>query len=114
MQSVESEPKFRSNTPLHLRDQRISQARNQLATCFILVSCLANFSTLNIEGTCSSETPDQFQRTALRYIPEDRTRHSHRRENLKSYILMPNLLICLLLFRYGMQICFESVHVLKN
>jgi hypothetical protein len=28
-----------------------------------------------------------------RYIPEDRTRHNHRRENLKSYIMMEKIVV---------------------
>jgi hypothetical protein len=38
---------------------------------FTLVSCLAYFSTLKLEATCSSETSVDFQRTKGRYIPED-------------------------------------------
>jgi hypothetical protein len=34
-----------------------------LATCFLLVSCLAYFSALNMEATCSSETSVGSQRT---------------------------------------------------
>jgi hypothetical protein len=57
---------------------RISQAKNLrkalLATCFKLVSCLASYSsTLNMEATCFSETSGDFQRSKLRYTPEDRT-----------------------------------------
>jgi hypothetical protein len=37
-----------------------------------------------MEATFSSETVD-FQRATRRYIPEDRTLHDHRRENLESY-----------------------------
>jgi hypothetical protein len=40
-----------------------------LATCFMLVSCMAYFSTLKMEATCSSETPVDFQRTTRCYIP---------------------------------------------
>jgi hypothetical protein len=32
--------------------------------------------TLQMEGTCSSETSVDFHRTTRRYIPEDRTLHS--------------------------------------
>jgi hypothetical protein len=32
-----------------------------------------------------------FQRTAQRYIPEDRTLHNRRCENLKSYTYMENV-----------------------
>jgi hypothetical protein len=35
--------------------------------------------------TESSETSVNFQRTAPRYIPEDRTLHNHSCDNLKSY-----------------------------
>jgi hypothetical protein len=38
------------------------------------------------EGACSSETSVDFQRTRLRYIPEDTTLHGHRCEGLKSYV----------------------------
>jgi hypothetical protein len=40
---------------------------------FTPVSCLAYSSNLRMEATCSSETSVDFQRTARRYIPEDRT-----------------------------------------
>jgi hypothetical protein len=35
--------------------------------------------------TCSSETTVDFQRIALRYIPEDRTLHNHRCESITPY-----------------------------
>jgi hypothetical protein len=38
-----------------------------------------------MKGTCSSEKSVDFQQTTRRYIPEDRTLHNHRCENLKSY-----------------------------
>jgi hypothetical protein len=57
-----------------------------LPHAFMLISCLAYFSTLKMEAACSSETPVDFQRTTWRYIPEDRTLHNHRCENLKSLI----------------------------
>jgi hypothetical protein len=34
---------------------------------------------------CSSETSEDFRRSTRRYIPEDRTLHNHRCENLISY-----------------------------
>jgi hypothetical protein len=37
---------------------------------------------------CSSETLVDFQQTTRRYVPEDRTLHKNRCENLKSYILV--------------------------
>jgi hypothetical protein len=38
-----------------------------------------------MEATHFSETSVDFQRTTRSYIPEDRTLHNHRYENLKSY-----------------------------
>jgi hypothetical protein len=40
----------------------------------------------------SSETSVDFQRTTRRYIPEDRTPHNHRSENLKSHFNQNNIL----------------------
>jgi hypothetical protein len=54
---------------------------------FTPVSCLAYSSTLKIEATCSSEASVDFQRTTRRYIPEYKSLHYHRCENLKSYKL---------------------------
>jgi hypothetical protein len=39
-----------------------------------------------MEATYSSEIFVDIQRTTLSYIPEDRTLHKHRSENLKYYI----------------------------
>jgi hypothetical protein len=38
-----------------------------------------------MEETYSSVTPVDFRRTTRRYIPENRTLHNHRCENLKFY-----------------------------
>jgi hypothetical protein len=59
-----------------------------LDACFTLVSCLAYYSTLKMEATCSSETFFDFHWTVRRYIPEDRNIHNHLCEKLKSYIFM--------------------------
>jgi hypothetical protein len=56
-----------------------------LPHAFTLVSFLPYSSTLKMEETCSSETLVDFQRATHRYIPEDRTLHNRRLENLKSY-----------------------------
>jgi hypothetical protein len=61
----------------HLRGLRISHGRNQ---------CGAR--SRKMEATSSSETSIDFQRTARSYIPEDRTRHNQRCENLKSHIMI--------------------------
>jgi hypothetical protein len=41
-------------------------------------------SSWQAEAICSSETSVDFHQTTWRYIPEDRTLHNHRCENLKS------------------------------
>jgi hypothetical protein len=48
-----------------------------LATCFILVSCLAYSSTLKMEATYPSETLIDSQRITWHYIPEDATQLLH-------------------------------------
>jgi hypothetical protein len=45
----------------------------QLAACLKLVSCLADYSTLKIKATSSSETSVALQRNTWHYIPEDST-----------------------------------------
>jgi hypothetical protein len=39
----------------------------------MLASCLAYFSTLEMEAICYSETLNDFHQTTQHYIPEDRT-----------------------------------------
>jgi hypothetical protein len=48
-------------------------------------SSLADFSTLKVEAIHSSET-SVHARSSWRHIPEDGILHSHRCENLKSYM----------------------------
>jgi hypothetical protein len=57
-----------------------------LAVYFMLVSRLVCSSTLKCEAIFSSEMSVAFPRTTGRHIPEDRTLHNIRCENLKSYI----------------------------
>jgi hypothetical protein len=49
-------------------------------------SSLSDFSTLKMEVILSYET-SFHTRTTRRHIPEDGILHSHRRENLKSYVI---------------------------
>jgi hypothetical protein len=51
---------------------------------------LADFSTLKMEAILSSETL-VHTRCTRRHIPEDGILHSHRRENLRSYMLSSGL-----------------------
>jgi hypothetical protein len=44
-------------------------------------------STLKLAPICSSETSVATQQTTRRHIAEDDTRHNHRCEHLKSYII---------------------------
>jgi hypothetical protein len=53
---------------------------------------LADISALKMEAIRSSET-SVHTRFTQRHIPEDRILHSHRRENLKSYIFSSSLKI---------------------
>jgi hypothetical protein len=53
----------------------------------ILGSCLAYSSALKIEMILSYEMSVDFIRITRCYVPEDRTLHSHRRDNLKSNII---------------------------
>jgi hypothetical protein len=50
----------------------------------MLISCLAQSSTLKMKMRCSSKTSVDFHRTTCRYSPEDETRHNHRCENLRA------------------------------
>jgi hypothetical protein len=72
---------FRRTCRILLQGRKISC----FPPAYTLVSCLAYSSTLKMKATCSSETSVDFQRITRRYIPDDRTIHYHRRENLKSY-----------------------------
>jgi hypothetical protein len=64
---------------------RLLKVEHCLTPAFTLIFSLSNSSTLKMEETHSSETSMYFQQTTRRYIPEDRTRHNHRCENLKFY-----------------------------
>jgi hypothetical protein len=65
----------------------LEERRALSSTCFKLVSCLAYYSTLNLMVIFSSETSIDFQRTARRNIPDDRTLHNHLCERLKSCVI---------------------------
>jgi hypothetical protein len=68
-------PFFRRNVspPFSRTRNKPSKKSAGRATSFMFVSCLVYSSTLKMKATCSSETPTEFQRTARRYIPRDRT-----------------------------------------
>jgi hypothetical protein len=51
----------------------------------MLISCFDFFPTLMMETVCSHEASVDFHRIRRRYVPEDRTFHSHFYENLRCY-----------------------------
>jgi hypothetical protein len=72
-----------------------------LAT-FTPISCLACFSNLKMEGTCTSETSVDVQLTTSRYIPEDiflttAVKSSNPTINAKD---TPHHVLCFMLYRF--------------
>jgi hypothetical protein len=65
-----------------------------------------------MEATCSSEVSVEFQRTARRYIPEDRPFRNHRCENLKSYKIFTYS--PLIIFSLILQTLHLNIKQLKN
>jgi hypothetical protein len=80
MYSVESQPMFRWNM-----SSSILKSKPSKKPAWKQVASRAYFSTLKMEATCSSETSVNFQWITGRYMPQDRTLHNHRCENLKPY-----------------------------
>jgi hypothetical protein len=58
--------------------EHVASSEALLAASFMLVSCLDYSSVVQMEAKCSSETSTEFQRTAPRYVPEDRTLQDSR------------------------------------
>jgi hypothetical protein len=82
--------RFRGTYLLHfqcrkIRDRRTSVSCRRLQPPAHAGSSLGNFSTMKMEALRSSETL-VHRISTRRHIPEDGNPHSHRRENLKSYI----------------------------
>jgi hypothetical protein len=72
---------------LHLQGRKIRERgiRNSLQPPAHAGSSLANFSTLKMEPIRSSEK-SVHTRSTRRHIPEEGILHSHRCENLKSFV----------------------------
>jgi hypothetical protein len=64
-----------------------------------------NISTLKMEATCSRETSVDFRLTTRHYIPEHRTLHNHRCENLKSFARWNNCGILRRQINYSITYC---------
>jgi hypothetical protein len=91
MWSCESQQTFRKIiSPPFLRSKN-KPMKNPV--CFMLVPCLAYFSNLNMEVIRSTEISIIFNWTTRGYTPEDRTLHSHRRENLRFNCSYYNIII---------------------
>jgi hypothetical protein len=58
-----------------------------VTVCFMLVSCLVYALTLKMEETCPSKKSVDFQWTAQRYIPEDRSLHCSRLLSLSTLLI---------------------------
>jgi hypothetical protein len=70
-----------------MKKERNHLMKNSIVWDVTLCSPYQNFLaalTLKMDVTCPSKTSVDFQQTAHRYIPEDRTLHNHQCENLKS------------------------------
>jgi hypothetical protein len=79
--------RFGGTYRLNLQGRKIRERGGSLQPPVHAGSSLADFSILKIEAIRSPET-SVHTRSTRRHIPEDDSRHSHRRENLKSYTRM--------------------------
>jgi hypothetical protein len=80
--------RFEGTCHLHMQDRRRNQQeadKHIPPICFMLTSCLLYCFTMKMELKCFSETSPDFQRITQFCIPEDRTLHSDRCENVRSY-----------------------------
>jgi hypothetical protein len=60
----------------------------KMAIFWVVAPCsLVDFRALMMEAERTSETLVNFYQTTRRYNPEDSHLHTHRRENLKSYLI---------------------------
>jgi hypothetical protein len=87
------EPTFRRIVSPPSSGQKNPRAKNQLVLQLPAHagSSLADFSTLKMEAIRSSEPSVQSTTSTRPHTSEDGILHSHRRENLKSYIIVYKL-----------------------
>jgi hypothetical protein len=86
MYSGTGSPTFRRNI-LHSSSRSDSKLARKLARNREQEELVAYCPTLKKKAVCSSETSVNSYWTTRRYMPEDVTLHSDRRENLKSVML---------------------------
>jgi hypothetical protein len=60
------------------------KAKQKSSMMYVLVSCLVYYSALKMKAASFSETSVDFQRTMLRYVPENMNIDNPHRGNLKS------------------------------
>jgi hypothetical protein len=60
--------------------------RSRAWPCFLHASCLVSSSALKMEAQHVLETPVDLERTTRHCIPNGRTGHNKRCENLNSYL----------------------------
>jgi hypothetical protein len=80
--------RFGGTYRLHLQGRKIPERGSRVSRWLQTAhagSSLTDFSTLKLKASRSSET-SVHTRSTRRQIPENGILHSHRRENLKSYI----------------------------
>jgi hypothetical protein len=81
--------RFGGTYRLHHQGRRNQHGRNTVSSSGTVVPNSLILSTLTMEAILSSETL-VLTRAIPRHIPEGGILHSHRRENIKSYILSSN------------------------
>jgi hypothetical protein len=113
MWSDERQPAFRRNILPLFSGFKCKPAWNTalLAACFMLLSCLAYFSTLKLEEIRSSETSVGFNPTTPRYIAKDRNPRFLNNVNIVSTVELPVLIWP---NTSVMSIFFSSGILLKN
>jgi hypothetical protein len=65
-----------------------------MAVFWVVAPCSDSLIALMMEAARTSETLVKLYQTTRRYNPEDSHLHTHRRENLKSYLIMLMFILC--------------------
>jgi hypothetical protein len=81
--------------------------QQNIAVCFMLVSCLSYSSTLKVEAICFSKMSGDFQQNASHYTPQDRTLQT----NKTGHILQCLVLLMQQIFRHQQLVPFPLRYV---